>query len=201
MNSIIAKALFKGLTYTEYRKLMNDLLLNNKSTGFEQTKKLYDYSVLNETRMKRLDKTMVIKNENVLKIKALKKDYLWLVITEGWCGDAAQTLPIFNKIASLSDNKIELKIVLRDENDSLMNLFLTGKSKSIPILIVVEKETGLFLNFWGPRPNGAKKLLEIYKSNFGSLDEIAKAELQMWYLKDKGISTQDEVIAMMVGLD
>jgi hypothetical protein len=42
-----------------------------------------------------------------------------------------------------SDGKIDMKIVLRDENEELMNLFLT-KAKSIPKLIVINKETGRF---------------------------------------------------------
>jgi hypothetical protein len=41
-----------------------------------------------------------------------------------------------------SDGKIDMKIVLR-ENEELMNLFLT-KAKSIPKLIVINKETGGF---------------------------------------------------------
>jgi hypothetical protein len=40
-----------------------------------------------------------------------------------------------------SDGKIDMKIVLRDENEELMNLFLTNKAKSIPKLIVINKET------------------------------------------------------------
>jgi hypothetical protein len=35
--------------------------------------------------------------------------------------------------------------VLRDENEELMKLFLTNKKKSIPIVIVVDKATGVFL--------------------------------------------------------
>jgi hypothetical protein len=49
-----------------------------------------------------------------------------------------------------SDGKIDMKIVLRDENEELMNLFLT-KAKSIPKLIVINKETGGA--HWG-RPKG-----------------------------------------------
>ena len=120
-----------------------------------------------------------------------------LVITEGWCGDAAQILPVFNKMAELSD-KVELRIVFRDENEELMNLFLTNKTKSIPKLIIIDKETGSVVNHWGPRPKGAVNLIQNYKEQHGFIDETAKAELQMWYLHDKGISTQNEVIKMMV---
>lgn len=201
MNPIIAKALFKGKSYLEYRKLLNDLLLENKSTAPVQSENLTHYSVLNEARMSRLDKTITLNNENTFRIKKLKKDYFWLVISEGWCGDAAQILPVFQKIELNSNKKIELKIVLRDENEELMNLFLIQKTKSIPILIVIDKETGLILDHWGPRPQGAKKMVEVYKKNFGTFDEVAKTELQLWYLKDKGISTQNEIIEMMSAIE
>lgn len=201
MNPIIATALFKGKTYSEYRKLLSDLLLEKKSTAAEQTEKLTHYSFLNEGRMKRLDKTLSLTKENTNKLKTLQKEYIWLVISEGWCGDAAQILPVFHKMELASDKKIDLKIVLRDENEALMNLFLIQKAKSIPILIIIDKQTGLVADHWGPRPKGAKKMIEVYKKNFGIIDEVAKTELQRWYFKDKGISTQNEIIEIISVLE
>lgn len=196
----VAKALFNSHSYSEYRKLVSDLLLEGKSTGNEQSEDLKQYSELNETRMNRLDKTMKITDENSLKLKNLNSEYIWLVISEGWCGDAAQLLPVINKMA-IDSGKIELKIVLRDENDELMKLFLTNKNKSIPIVIIVDKETGSVLGKWGPRPKGATDLITDYKKEFGVIDETAKTNLQLWYLHDKGISTQNELINLMLDLE
>ena len=189
MKNSVARALFKSHSYLEYRKIISDLLDEGKSTGMEQSEDLTHYSILNETRMNRLDKTIKVSEDSIANLQNLKRDYIWLVITEGWCGDAAQILPVFNKMAELSD-KVELRIVFRDENEELMNLFLTNKTKSIPKLIIINKETGSVLN-----------LIQNYKEQHGSIDETAKAELQMWYLHDKGISTQNEVIKMMIILD
>lgn len=197
----IGKALFKSHSYSEYRKLVSDLLRNEKSTGKEQSPELTNYSSLNETRMNRLEKTMKISEEIIQILKSLKNEYIWLVISEGWCGDAAQLLPIFDKMADASEGKIELKIVLRDENEELMNLFLTNKAKAIPKLIVINRETGGALAHWGPRPKGAADLIANYKKEHGALGETAKADLQLWYLHDKGMSTQNEIIGMMLDLD
>lgn len=123
------------------------------------------------------------------------------MISEGWCGDAAQLLPVFDKMAEQSEGKIELRIVLRDENEELMNLFLTNKSKSIPKLIVINKATSGALAHWGPRPDGAVELIEAYKKQHGVIDETLKADLQIWYLHDKGVAAQSEVIDMMLDLD
>lgn len=200
MKVTVAKALFKSHSYSEYRKLVSDLLFDGKSTGNEQSEDLTHYSSLNETRMNRLDKTMRIPDENILKIKNLKRGYLWLVISEGWCGDAAQILPILNQMTIVSEDKIEMKIVLRDENEELMKLFLTNKKKAIPKLIIIDRETGSVLGSWGPRPKGATDLVNDYKKKFGVIDEKVKTELQLWYLKDKGLSTQEEVINLMQNL-
>jgi hypothetical protein len=196
----VAKALFNSYSYSEYRKLISDLLLEGKSTGKEQSEDLTHYSALNETRMHRLDKTIKITEENLLKLKNLKVEYIWVVISEGWCGDAAQLLPIMNKMAEES-GKIDFRIVLRDENEELMNLYLTNKNKSIPILIVVNKETGSVLGSWGPRPKSATDLVADYKKEFGVIDETLKTNLQLWYLHDKGITSQNELVDLMFELE
>ena len=196
MKTTIAKALFNSHPYLEYKKLVSDLLLENKSTGREQSEDLTHYSSLNETRMHRLDKTIKITDENKQKLKDLKGEYIWLVISEGWCGDAAQLLPIVDKMATES-GKIEVRIVLRDENEEFMKLFLTNKLKSIPIVVIINKGTGSVIGKWGPRPKGALTLIENYKKEFGVIDETIKTDLQIWYLHDKGLSTQDEIIALM----
>ncbi|MGO4904727.1 thioredoxin family protein [Flavobacterium sp. W20_MBD1_R3] len=196
----IAKALFNSHSYTEYRKLISDLLLEGKSTGNEQSEDLTHYSTLNETRMHRLDKTIKISEENLLQLKNLKSEYIWIVISEGWCGDAAQILPIMNKMAEES-GKIDFRIVLRDENEELMNLYLTNKNKSIPILIIVNKETSGILGSWGPRPKVATDLVANYKKEFGVIDETLKTNLQLWYLHDKGVTTQNELVALMLDIE
>ena len=201
MDKTIGKALFNSHSYIEYRKIVTDLLRENKSTGNEQSDALTHYSSLNESRMNRLEKTMKILPEVASRLQALEQEYIWIVISEGWCGDAAQLLPIFDKMAEQSNGKIELRIVLRDENEELMNHFLTNKAKSIPKLIVINKATSGALAHWGPRPNGAVELIANCKKVHGVIDETLKADLQLWYLHDKGVATQSEVIDMMLDLD
>lgn len=200
MESIIQSSLPNSITYETYRNTINALLKEGKSTGHEQSESLTHYSELNVTRMNRLEKTMTIAAEFVEQLKALKGDYLWLVISEGWCGDAAQLVPIFHKMADLSPN-IEMKIALRDDNEALMNLFLTNGARSIPKLIIIDKNTLEVLGDFGPRPQGAKQLIIDYKAEHGVVDETAKTNLQLWYLHDKGLSTQQEIMALMAAAE
>jgi len=194
MKNIIAKALFKSHTYAEYRKLVSDLLVNGQSTGSEQSESLTNYSKLNDARMNRLDKTIKLTDEVVSKLENLDHRYIWLVISEGWCGDAAQILPVINKMALASNKKIDLRIVLRDENEELMNQYLTNGGKAIPKVIVICKEAGIVRANWGPRPKAASELMANYKKEFGVIDEKIKTDLQLWYLADKGISVQEELM-------
>lgn len=194
MKNIIAKALFKSHTYAEYRKLVSDLLVNGQSTGSEQSESLTNYSKLNDARMNRLDKTIKLTDEVISKLENLDHRYIWLVISEGWCGDAAQILPVINKMALASNKKIDLRIVLRDENEELMNQYLTNGGKAIPKVIVICKEAGIVRADWGPRPKEASELMANYKKEFGVIDEKIKTDLQLWYLADKGISVQEELM-------
>jgi hypothetical protein len=196
MNNSILKSLESSFTYQEYRNHVDKLLKEKKVTGHEQSEALVHYSELNEVRMNRLEKTIKITEENIQKLKNLEKEYLWLVISEGWCGDAAQILPIVHKMADTSTN-IDLKIILRDDNDDVMNMFLTNGSKSIPKLIIIDKAANEVVGDFGPRPNGAKQLILDYKKTHGVVDETSKTELQLWYLHDKGISTQNEIMELI----
>ena len=197
MKAIMLQSLSHSFTYADYRNHVSKLLKEVLSTGHEQSKDLLHYSELNEVRMNRLEKTLKISVENIQKLRSLQKEYIWLVLAEGWCGDAAQILPVIHKMAELSD-KIELRIVLRDENEALMNLFLTNGTKSIPKLIFIDKDTFEVLGHFGPRPQDAKKLMLDYKAEHGNIDEVAKTELQLWYLHDKGLSTQNEIMDVMM---
>jgi len=200
MKVAVAESLLKSHSYVKYRTIVSNLLKEGKSSGNQQSEALTHYSGLNEARMNRLDKKVVVSEENIQRLLTLKSKYTWLVLSEGWCGDAAQILPILNKLAMITPN-IDLKIVFRDENEALMNMFLTNGGKSIPKLIVLDEVSKNTLGSWGPRPKGASDLITSYKRQYGVIDETAKTELQLWYLHDKGISTQNELVTMMLNLD
>ena len=196
MKSILKKALYNGLSYLEYRALIAKYSIESKTTGNNPTESHVAFTKLNEVRMRRLDKTLKVTEETQSFLENLKSDYIWLVITESWCGDAAQILPVINKMAQVS-KQIDLHIVLRDENEDLMNLFLTNGTKSIPKLIILDKETLAVIADFGPRPNTAKQLILDYKATHEIVDEAAKIELQKWYLQDKGVEVQKEIEELM----
>ena len=191
----IEEALKKAISYTSYRKLISDLIASGKSSGPIQSEDLLNYSKLNDRRMTRLDKTIQLSQETLLGLKKIDKPITFLVLTEGWCGDAAQTLPVISKIADESD-LITLKIIFRDEHEQLMSQFLTNGGKSIPKLLVLNSQNKV-LNTWGPRPNTATKMVQDYKNKYGHLDAAFKQQLQVWYNKDKGVNIQEDMLGLL----
>ena len=184
------------MTYSKYRALVSNLVEEGKSTGANQTEALSQYSLLNDKRMQRLDKKGVLTETTIEKIKSFDKPVEWIVLTESWCGDAAQVLPYVNKIASLNDN-IDLKIALRDEHLDLMDQYLTNGGRAIPKLIMRDKETKAVLNTFGPRPSKATKMVEEYKNTYGTLTPEFKKDLQIWYTKDKGENAIQDLVSLL----
>lgn len=192
----IQQSLNNSFTYADYRTHVTRLLEEGLSTGATQSEALTHYTTLNEARMNRLDKTIEIPADIAEKLKHLDKAYTFLVITEGWCGDAAQIVPVINKMTAETD-KIDLKLVLRDDNPELMDAYLTNGARSIPKLVILDAETKEPIAHWGPRPEGGGTLIKEAKERDGVVTDEAKTELQKWYLHDKGVSTLSEITALL----
>lgn len=190
MDDLIKNSVQKAMDYSQYNLLFKQLVEEGRFTG-EETQEMIDYTKLNYSRTKRLDKTAQIPEEYLKGFKNISEKQTWLVITEPWCGDAAQTLPFLNKIAQLSEN-IDLKIVLRDENPDLMDRFLTNGSRSIPIVIMLDEGLNVIQTF-GPRSKAATKVVTDYKAKHGVIDDTFKEMIQVWYNNDRGISILDDI--------
>ncbi|WP_117879712.1 thioredoxin family protein [Aureibaculum luteum] len=196
MKNSIKNSLEKAISYSTYRELVTRLLKEGKATGVNQSEDLLHYSKLNNSRMKRLDKTISISESTVEALNDVNEKFVWLVLSEGWCGDAAQVLPVINKVAEASEN-IELKIVLRDENEALMNQFLTNGGQAIPKLIMLNADTLEVLGTFGPRPAVATKMVADQKEKFGVLDTAFKEQLQNWYNTDKGKAIESDLLQLL----
>ena len=192
---IIQKSLLESISYQTYRNLIDRLVAEGKTSGTEQEQERIHYTALNEKRYKRLDKTLTVSEEKATFFRNYPQSITLLAITESWCGDAAQILPVINKIAELNP-KITFKLVFRDENEALMNMFLTNGGKAIPIVIVLDLENNV-LGYWGSRPSVATKMVEEYKTQHGKLTAEFKEDLQKWYNQDKGNTIVDDFIQLL----
>ncbi len=193
VDALVKDSIAKGIDYQEYRNQVTDHVTNGTSSGPEQSEALTNYTLLNNSRMKRLDKTLKLNEEVSDTFKKYKGKQTWLVLTESWCGDAAHALPAMNKVANLSKG-VDLKVVYRDENEALMDAFLTNGSKSIPKLIVFDHESQKVVSDWGPRPHFLTEKVAEFKEKHGSLTPEFKQDLQVWYNKNKGQEIAQDLV-------
>lgn len=198
LESITGQLLDDAFTYEAYRNFLAALMAEGKTTGNNQEEKLVEYARLNIARMNRIDKTFEAEGVVLDRMQRLPDGVMLLTITEGWCGDAAQIVPVIDKIAQAAG--IVHKLVLRDEQPRLMDDFLTnGKSRSIPITILLDTHTMQVYGHWGPRPAGASQLVERLREQLAPKEAVT-TQLHSWYATDKGRQTALEFSHKMVQL-
>lgn len=194
---MIKEYLDRSMSFSEYLGLIDSLLADGKTTGPNQSEAMTNYARLNRQRMSRIGKTLELEPEIVNEVAALLVDMTWLVITEGWCGDAAQNIPVIEKLAA-ANHGIETRYILRDENPELMDQFLTAGARSIPKLIGVDNVTDAVLGTWGPRPEAAQAYFREMKAA-GVEKPLINENMQRWYLADRGRSLQFEIAELLSG--
>lgn len=181
----------EAFTYRQYRELINKLLDRGRTTSDKNSEEIIHYTRMNVQRMNRLDKQITLKESLKNKLENLDSEWIWLVITEGWCGDAAQNIPAINKMAEVSPN-IELKFILRDENPEIMDQYLTDGSRSIPKLVCLDAESLEEVGTWGPRPHSIQEKAMQWKDD----PEVSKEEwaekLHKWYADNQTEEQQEE---------
>ena len=192
---ISSNTLSAAMSFETYEQLLETLLSQGKTTGTTQNDEFLNYAKVNLQRMHRLHKTLVINQDLLQALTAIKGEYIWLVITEGWCGDASQNLPYLQAIAKVCP-KINLRLILRDEHPDIIDQYLTDGGRAIPKLICLKKE-GLHECFvWGPRPLALQTVVLELKHKGGTKEEKGLVT-QKWYNANAGQELQKELISLI----
>jgi hypothetical protein len=140
-----------------------------------------------------LYKRVTIPIEISARVEALGGHWHLLVLNEDWCGDSVNIVPIIARLTESVSN-MDMRILARDENLDIMDSHLTGKSRSIPIVILLNQkyqECG----WWGPRPSPLQKWV-IEKGMLLPKEERYK-EVRTFYARDHGLTTMNEIVAML----
>lgn len=119
-------------------------------------------------------------------------DLKLLVLVEDWCGDASNTVPILAKLSDLAPG-IELRVLRRDEHPEVMDRYLTNGARSIPVVIVLDREFQE-LGHWGPRPRMLQEWIAEERKKGTPKDQLYP-EVRRWYARDAGETTLREVLA------
>ncbi|MGI4021686.1 MAG: thioredoxin family protein [Janthinobacterium lividum] len=181
-----------AFTYSAYRKFIDDLLAQPPVD--ESAEKMRPYIEKNVGLMKKYDETYQVSDTLKTALEAGPAT-IWLVLTEGWCGDAAFNVPMLAAIEKAVPEKVQLRFLLRDSNLELMDAHLTDGGRSIPKLIVLSKELK-DIDSWGPRPADLQILMKSWKSDGLGLKEIIP-KVQQWYDADQTKSIQKELTALV----
>ena len=116
-----------------------------------------------------------------------------LVLAEDWCGDASNTIPYVAKLGEQA-RCLEMRILRRDEHPAVMDRYLSGAARAIPIVIVLDaqfREVG----HWGSRP--AELQAWVMEARRTTPKDQLYPQIRRWYARDKGISTLREILALL----
>ena len=182
-----------GFTFEEYSNKLKTYVENTNPQNLPENElKLFEFTKLNIYRSNRAIKTYKPSEEILTAMRKINSKQIWMILTEGWCGDSAQTLPYIYMMTKENPN-IKLRILPRDSNLDIMDKYLVnGKSRSIPRLVIFENN-GNELALWGPRPAAAQQLINDLKSEGMDMHEIHE-KLHLWYGRNRGKSIESEFL-------
>ena len=130
----------------------------------------------------------------VAEARALPGTWHLLALSEDWCGDAVNILPVVARFTEALPN-VDLRVLARDENLDIMDAHLTnGRSRSIPVFILYDgdfRERG----WWGPRPSRLQKW--VMEEGMKMEPGPRYAETRRFYARDKGRAILAEVLELL----
>ena len=136
-----------------------------------------------------------VPEEIAARVRALPGRRHLLVLSEDWCGDAVNTVPVIARLAASATN-LDLRILARDRNPDLRDAHLTNGSRSIPVVMVLDEQF-TECGWWGPRPAPLQRW--VLETGLGMPKEERYREVRRWYARDQGRTTLDEIVALLEG--
>lgn len=187
----------KGFSYSEFVEFTEKLVEEKRTTGANQSEAYLDYTRMCLQRMNRWNKTAKVSAKMVSLIESIREPQIWLLITEAWCGDGAQSIPYLAKLAELN-SKIKLRIIMRDEYPEIMDAYLTNGARSIPKLIAFTGDLKVELFTWGPKPLYLMNRHKEYKHDSKGLSYAGfLEEIHLWYAKNKNHDLESELFPLI----
>lgn len=184
----------EAISFEEYFKRTEDVINKEESALTESEKNMFEYYKLGVQRMSRMLKVYKPNEEQLQRLKEKNFKGKFLVITEGWCGDAGQTVPA---VSMFFEGKNEVRIAYRDENPELIDQFLTNGTRSIPIVVILDENEEVIAH-WGPRPAYGIELLKKHKENPETYSKQQfYNDIQVYYAKNRGVDVIDEILELI----
>ncbi|WP_375445691.1 thioredoxin family protein [uncultured Fibrella sp.] len=198
MQVITPVLLESAMTYAEYMALAHERFAQHLTTSDDShynTEQILGFTKLNFSRIARLEKTTHLTADVTDALAQVREPWIWLVLAESWCGDAAQILPVMKHIADYS-GQIQIRLLLRDRNLTVMDAYKTNGGRSIPKLICLRQSDLTELGTWGPRPAALQAEMDSWKTENIPFDQVIE-RAHGWYAKDHTLHTQAELAVMI----
>lgn len=91
-----------------------------------------------------------------------------LIIAEDWCGDAMLNNPIMRKIAEATN--MDVRVVKRDEDTTLIDRYLTNGGRAIPIYIFLNEKNEV-VGKWGPRAPELQQFVMLHRQGLPAKED------------------------------
>ncbi len=187
----------KAFTYPQFVQFTEQLVAENRTTGSNQSEAYLNYTRMCLQRMNRWNKTAKVSAKMAHLVESIPEPQIWLVITEAWCGDGAQSIPYLAKLEELNP-QIQLRIIMRDEYPEIMDAYLTNGARSIPKLVAFTQDLKVELFTWGPKPEYLMNRHKAYKHDAQGLSYSAfLEEIHLWYAKNKNQDLEAELFPLI----
>ena len=132
-----------------------------------------------------------IDDSAIARAESLGGHWHLLVLSEDWCGDAVNVIPVIDELAARTKN-FDLRILQRDLNPDLMDTHLTGKSRSIPVVMAFD-EHWTERAWWGPRPVALQEW--VLSPEVQALEKSERYKgIRRWFAVDQGRTTVNELL-------
>lgn len=182
-----------GYSFEDYLENIEDQL--EEQIELDDPKELVPYFAINLKQSREIRKNFRYNPGMEKKAKSYDADLKFLIISEGWCEDASQIVPIVDRLAETIG--VECKFVFRDENIELMEEYNTNGSHSIPIVIGVTPEGDEAFRF-GPRPAQAMIYTNRFKKDPDKYSrEDFEEDLDRFYLENHGQDIISEILELI----
>ena len=193
-SALVTQGWERAVTVTHH---LDGLLVAEPNPNEEEAP--YDkYIPINAQRVKRIRKALAkdgLRDDLKAAATGLKAGTRMLVLNEFWCGDGAQILPVHEALEEEAAGKLEVRVLLRDENVEVMDLFLTNGGRSIPKTVLLDADMNV-LGTWGPRPEEAMALVRRIKAD-PAIAHTYSQEVHKWYTADKQQNIQAELAVLL----
>ncbi|GAA0137326.1 thioredoxin family protein [Paenibacillus sp. YSY-4.3] len=132
-----------------------------------------------------------------------RNDLRVLILAADWCGDVIRSVPVIFR--ALEAAGISTELLILEENQDVMDHFLTMGGRAVPIVIVTNAEGEVF-GHWGPRPADVQELMIRFKQENPDREaadyeeNIAVVRKQMAVKYEEGAGVNGKVVSELRAL-